>query len=192
MADFFAIFKDVWNYFATKWIYIIYLIPVILIGTLIGVYARNKAVYKYKVRVYRLRENGALKEVMNTKGGYITRKNTLSFFRIKTGKWWQPFKKVDLNATPKPQWIDNDDRVYYVQTDIDSYVQLPFKVNMSGVVLESIEPDIKHGALLDMQKVRAVLNTESAWKKYAPFITLMFLGIILIIGLAILRNACSA
>jgi hypothetical protein len=75
---------------------------------------RQKMIFKYPVRIFKVRENGGVKE-LNCKGGYIGRKNSASFFQIKTGKL--PWQKVNLNTTPSPSMMDQDNRVYYKQID---------------------------------------------------------------------------
>jgi len=79
----------------------------------------DKKRYCYKVRIFRRRENGKIKEI-NARGGFVNRKTGAPFFRIK----YSGFKYTDLTETPKLQYMDEDDRVYYNQIDINTYIQV--------------------------------------------------------------------
>jgi len=147
---------------------------------------RNKVVFKYPVRIFRARENGGVKE-LNCKGGYIGRKNSASFFQIKTGKW--PWQKVNLNTTPIPQYMDQDNRVYYKQIDLSTYIQLRRTFNKDAVQFEPVEQDVKYGAILDIQRIKDVLRSESTWKKIAPFVALVIVFIFGIMAFWFVTNA---
>jgi len=168
---------------------VLYMIPVfILIGIIIA-HFRNKAVYKYKVRIFKVRENGKVKE-LNCKGGYIGRRNSAPFFRIKLGKWWWQYR--DLNTTPNPAFMDEEDRVYFKQIDVDTYVQLKRKfIKEDEIEYAPVESDIKYGTILSVQKIKEVLRTEPTWKRIAPYATLITLALIFVIAYAMLMKNCS-
>lgn len=168
--------------------YIALVIPIILVVIIIATSVRNKVIYKHPVRIFKTRENGKVKEV-NCKGGYIGRKNSAPFFRIKTGKWWWQY--VDLIKTPNPALMDEEDRVYYRQIDVDSFLQMrrDFPMNPGdNIKYTPVEPDIKYGAILACQRIRDVLRLEPTWKKVLPYAGVIFVGMILLIGYAILLN----
>ena len=169
---------------------LIYLLPVLLILVISIISIRNKAIYKFPVRIYRVRENGKVKEI-NRKGGFIGRKNSAPFFRIKTGRWWWQY--VDLNKTPNPAYFDEQDRVYYKQIDVDTYIQLKrvFPNPKNEVQFSPVEPDVKYGAILAVQRIKDVLRTEPTWKKVLPYASLIILGIIFIVAYAMLMNNCG-
>ena len=165
--------------------YALYLVPVILFIAILIIHFRNKSIYKYPVRVFKVRERGKTIET-NYKGGYIGRKNSAPFFRIKTGMWWWNF--IDLTKTPNPKYLDEQDRVYYKQIDVDTYIQLRRKFDNKGIVLSPVEPDIKYGAILAIQRIKEVLRAEPAWKKILPYVGLVLTAVVLVAGYAILLN----
>jgi len=169
-----------------KWL--LYLTPVFILIIIIVVSSRNRTIFKYKVRVFRERENDKLKE-SNYKGGYIQRKNLAPFFRVKTGKWWWQY--IDFIETPKIQFMDEDDRVYYKQIDVNTFIQL--RRNLVGGVLKftPVESDVKYGAVLTIQRIKEVLRTEPTWKKVLPYIGLILMAIVFLVAYAMLMNQCS-
>lgn len=186
MADLLGIFGNIGSGLLSNLYYILALIPIAIIVILIVSKIRVKMIYKHPIRVYRVRENGKVKE-SNFIGGYIGRRNSAPFFRMKTGKWWWQY--VDLTKTPNPAYMDEDDRIYYKQIDVGSYLQMrrDFPINPGDKVKYTpVEPDIKYGAILSIQKIKEVLRLEPTWKKVLPYIGLGIVGIILIIGYAIL------
>ena len=155
-------------------ILLFYILPVIAVGVIIFIYYQNKAIYKFKIRFYRIREDGKFKE-SNHKAGYIGRRNSTPFFRIKIGKmWWQ---RIDLITTPKVSSADLDDRFYYLQKDVGTFIQLDRKVSPEGLFFTPIEgQDIRYAAVLKGKRIKSILNTEATWKKVLPYIALVLLS----------------
>jgi hypothetical protein len=160
-----------------KWV--LYATPLILVVGWLGMWYREKKIFIYPVRIFKVRENGKVTEV-NCKGGYVNRKNSAPFFRIKLGKWW--WQHVDLTKTPNPEGMDEQNRVYYKQIDVDTYVQLRRTFSPGLVTLTPIEPDIKYGAILSIHRIKQILEGESGWKKIAPYIGLILMFMLAIIG----------
>lgn len=163
------------------------LTPVIAIIIFVIMKIREKIIYKHPVRIFKVRENNKIKEV-NGKGGFINRKNSAPFFQIKLG----PFKKIKMISTPNPAMMDEEDRVYFKQIDVDTYVQMSraFPINPGDEIkYNPVESDIKYGAVLSVQRIKEVLSQQSLWQKVAPFATLLMLGIIFIIAYALLIKA---
>lgn len=146
--------------------------------TVVIMQIRKKIIFIYPVRIYKSRENGGVKEV-NGIGGYVGRKNSASFFQIKVGR--NPFKKINLNTTPNPKYMDQDNRVYYKQIDLGTYVQLKREFTDNAIEFDAVEQDVKYGAILDIQKIRSVLNTESKFKQLTPIIGMVLLFMLAII-----------
>lgn len=168
---------------------ILYALPFIILAFFIIWKSRERAIYKYKVRIFKMRESGKVKEI-NTKGGFIGRKNSAHFFRIKTGFWFWKYK--DLTTTPDPQFMDEEDRVYYYQIDIDTFVQIKRMFYNEGVALTPVESDTLYGAILKCQKIKEVLRVEPAWKKLLPYVALTILAVTFIIAYALLMKSCSS
>lgn len=187
MADFFGYLGGVGKIFSINTLYylIIALIFIGLIAWLI-ITINNKRTYVYKARIFRIREGEKYKEG-NYKAGYINRKNSAPFFRIKTG--W--FKTIDLTTTPNPKYIDEENRVYYKQIDINTYVQLQRTFEAGKFVMTPVESDVKYGAILSIQRIKDVLRTESTWKKILPFAGLIILAIVFIVAYAMLMKSCG-
>lgn len=167
-------------------LYVLAFLPVIVAGFVLVIVSRNKKIYRYKARIYKVREGNTYKE-LNFKAGYIRRKNSAPYFRIKTG--W--FKGIDLITTPKPQYIDEEDRVYYKQIDVDTYVQMSRRMLNGKVVLTPVESDVKYGAILSIQRIKDVLRLEPTWKKLLPYFGLTIMAVVFIVAYAILMNKCS-
>lgn len=168
---------------------LMWIVPIILFLIYVAYFIYNRSIYKFKVRIFRTRESGKVKE-NNYKGGYIGRRNLSPFFRIKTGKWWWQY--VDLIETPKPQYMDEEDRVYYKQIDVDSYIQLkrefsnPGKINMTPV-----ESDVKYGAVLAIQRIKEALRTESTFMKLLPYMGMTLLFVFAVIAYYYITQACK-
>ena len=169
--------------------YLLWIIPLLAIFTSIIVSLRGRMIYKYPVRIFRVRESGKVIE-SNHKGGYIGRKGSGSFFRIKTGKWyWGWWWTIDLTTTPRPEYFDEQNRVYYKQIDVATFVQLKRIFSDDGKVSYSpVESDVKYGAILDINRIDKVLVIEPAWKKILPYAGMVLVAIVLIVGYAILLN----
>ena len=165
--------------------YILYLLPVVILIIIIATWWRHKVVFKYKVRVFRERENGKVKE-SNYVGGYIGRKNLAPFFKVKTGRWWWQY--VDFIETPKIQYMDEDDRLYYKQIDVGTFIQLKRSFEGDRFFFTPVESDVKYGAVLSVQRIKEVLRTEPTWKKVLPYASLIILAIVFIAAYAILLN----
>ena len=164
---------------------IAFLIFLIIMGVLFYFVYQWK-VYRYKVRIFRRRENGKVKE-LNKKGGYINRSTGAPFFRIKLG----PFKTIDLTETPKLRYMDQDDRVYYNQIDINTFVQVKRVFEGDLIKYKPVESDVKYGAILSVQRIRDVLRIEPTWKKIVPFAALIILAIVFITSYSMLMDKCS-
>jgi len=165
--------------------YLIWLVPIIVIAISVIIWVRNKKLYRYNVRIFRVRENGRYKEA-NFKGGYIGRKNSAPFFRIKTGKF--PWNVIELNETPKVEYIDEEDRVYYKQIDINTFIQIKRKFEEGKLIMTPVESDVKYGAILSVQRIKDVLRVEPAWKRLLPYVGMTLVAVVLIVGYAILLN----
>ena len=166
--------------------FIFAIIPVIGLTILFAITLRNKKIYRYKARIFRIREGGKHKE-LNFKAGYINRKNSAPYFRIKTG--W--FKGIDLITTPNPAYIDEEDRVYYQQIDVNTYVQMKRKFEKGRVTMTPVESDVKYGAILSIQRIKEVLRLEPTWKKLLPYFGLTIMAVVFIVAYAILMNKCT-
>jgi len=161
-------------------------IPIIGLGILLITTLRNKKIYKYKARIFRIREGGKHKE-LNFKAGYINRVNSAPYFKIKTG--W--FKSIDLITTPNPAYIDEEDRVYYQQIDVNTFVQMKRRFEKGTVVMTPVESDVKYGAILSIQRIKDVLRLEPTWKKLMPYIGLTLMAVVFIVAYAMLMKQCS-
>jgi hypothetical protein len=168
------------NYWWLLWITLIGVVLFLVISTI-----RNKAVFKYPVRIFKTREGGAVKE-QNCKGGYIGRKNSASFFQIKLGM--MPWQKVNLNTTPNPKYMDQDNRVYYKQIDLGTYIQLQRHFDKDVISFSGVEQDVKYGAILDIQRIKEILRTDSPWKKLAPYFALVLIFIFGILAFWFVTN----
>lgn len=172
-------------------IFLFYMLPVIGVLTVLFMNYRNKSIYKYKARIFRIRENGKVKEA-NYKAGYIGRKNSAPFFRIKTGRWW--WQQIDMVTTPKVKYMDEEDRVYYLQVDVSTFIQLRRQIDLKKehlVKFTPVESDVKYGAILSVQRIKDVLRAEPTWKKVLPYAGLIILAIVFIIAYAMLMNNCG-
>ena len=169
------------NYWWILWTILIGVFVYLLISLI-----RNKIIFRYPVRIFKTRENGSVKE-QNCKGGYIGRKNSASFFRIKLGRF--PWQKADLNTTPDPKNMDQDNRVYYKQTDVGTYIQLKRMFDKGFVSFTPVEQDVKYGAILDIQRIKEILRVESPWKKVAPYFALVIVFLFGILAFYFVTNA---
>lgn len=185
MADFMGFFSGSLGGIMTTLKWVLYLLPVIILITILIIHFRNKAIYKYPVRVFKVREAGKVIEV-NYVGGYVGRVNSAPFFRIKTGRWWWQF--LDLTKTPNPKYMDEQNRVYYKQIDINTFVQIKRIFDNQGMKLIPVEPDIVYGTILSIQRIKDVLRTEPTWKKLLPYFGLLLTAIVLVAGYAMLLN----
>lgn len=169
--------------------YALWIIPLIVIFFVVMLSIRNRMIYKYPVRIFRVRENERVIE-SNHKGGYIRRRGSAPFFRIKTGKWyWGWWWQINLTTTPKPEYLDEQNRAYYKQIDVNTFVQLRREfTNPNNVTYFPVESDVKYGAILDIDRIDRVLATEPAWKKILPYAGMVLVAIVLIVGYAILLN----
>jgi len=186
---------------------LLYIIPILTLAIIFIIHFRNRSIYKYPVRVFRIRENGKVKE-SNYLGGYIGRKNSAPFFRIKRGRL--PWQYIDLTTTPIVKYMDEEDRIYYLQIDVDTFVQLKrnidlrvtkliknkegkitgIKLNKKDFEFSPVESDIKYGAILATQKIRTVLRAEPTWKKVLPYFGLVLMAVIFIVAYALLMDKC--
>jgi len=189
--------------------YAMWIVPVIVLTVVLIAAIRNKMIFKYPVRIFRVRENGKVTE-LNKYGGYITRKGSSPFFRIKIGgKLWGWWKKVDLLTTPDPRYMDEQNRIYYLQIDVNTFVQMRRKINVEektitdengkkkkvlygdNFELTPVESDVKYGAILGIHRIREITNQSQKWKTIVAWGALFFVGTILLIGyLVLLKTKC--
>jgi len=172
------------NFWWVLWVLLIGLIGYLVISVI-----RNKVIFVYPIRIFRTREMGGVKE-KNGKGGYIKR-GGISFFRIKLGIW--PWMKVDLNTTPNPKYMDQDNRVYYKQIDLKTYIQLKRTFGVDFVTFNPVEQDVVFEAILDIQKAHDLLQKKSLFEKVAPFATMVLIFLFGILGYYFVTNSkCPA
>ena len=185
MADFFGTLTDMFGGILSSMKSFVYAIPIIVVGLVVAVVMRNRMAYNYPVRIFRMRENGKVLET-NCKGGYVKRKNSAPYFRIKTGFfWWQ---KIDLTTTPKPEHIDEQNRIYYKQIDVGSFAQVRREFNDEGVTYKPVESDVMYGAILSIQKIRDVTAAQDKMMKYAAWGVLALMVVVhLVIVLVVLK-----
>jgi len=170
MADFWGTFSGMGGQLMGMLYYALYVIPIVGAAALVIMGLRNRKLYRYNVRIYRIRENGKVKE-NNFKGGYIGRKNSAPFFRIKTGKmWWQ---HIDLTTTPIVKYMDEEDRVYYLQIDVDSFVQMERKIeNLKEGIFDEIRNLVKKKGETDRDKIlvqiKREINLKDITTKFTP------------------------
>jgi len=188
MVEIFSKFSGMFGGIGNSLKYILYALPFIIAIVIAVMYYRNKGIYKYKVRVFNERENGKVKE-NNYVGGYIGRINSAPFFRVKTGFWWWNY--LDFIETPKIQYMDEDDRIYYKQIDVNTFIQMKRRFDKGKVIFTPVESDVKYGAILSIQKIKEVLRTESTWKKVLPYFGLVLMAVVFIVAYSILLNKCS-
>jgi uncharacterized membrane protein YcjF (UPF0283 family) len=152
---------------------------------------RNKKIFIYKIRIFQTRENGSVKEI-NCKGGYLKNKNTgITKFRIKKGR--MPWDWVDLTTTPQASAIDYENRIYYKQIDLKTYIQLKRVFDKSILMFQPVEQDVVYGAMLEMKRVDEALHKDSNWAKVAPFITMGVIFVLAIVGWYFVMDAkCPA
>lgn len=179
-------------------LYVLYASPLLILLIWLIIFYRNKKIYQYPVRILRERENGKVKEI-NRKGGFIRRKGGTPFFRIKTGFWW--WNVTDLSETPKLEYMDEDNRVYYKQIDIDTYIQMKREVvggiektnketgEIGLIKLIPVETDVKYGAILAIQRIKEVLRPTDKWKTIASIAGMVLIFALAIVGWALLMNA---
>lgn len=157
---------------------VVYLVVVALI---------NKKRFVYKVRIFQTRENGSRKE-LNYKGGYIVNKgNGTNKFRIKKGKL--PWDFIDLTTTPNPKAIDFENRIYYKQIDLKTYIQVKVVFDKSILIYKPIEQDIQYGAMLEMKRIDQALAKENKWAQVGPMVVMGIIFVTCIIGWYFLMDA---
>jgi hypothetical protein len=158
----------------------------VIVGFGVG-YMNYKKTYRYPVRILKVRENGKVKE-MNCLGGYINRGlKGAELFRIKPSF----LKSIDLTETPKLKYLDEDDRVYYKQIDLNTFIQMKRTMTDNELKLEPVESDVRYGAILSVQKARDILKLEPTWKKILPYVSLLILAIVFIVSFYLLMDKCG-
>ena len=200
--DFFSQFSGVGSGFVTGLKSLIYIIPIFLIAAAIIMIIRNRGLYRFKVRIFRIRESGKVKE-FNYSGAFITRQNSSPYFRIKTGIF--PNQGIDQITTPEVKFMDEEDRVYYLQTDVSTFIQLKRDMDLVKEVIrdkngeitktvlnkttfsfEPVESDIRYGAILATQRVKQIMAVEPTWKKVLPYFGITILAVVFIVAYALL------
>ncbi|MHA1225344.1 MAG: hypothetical protein ACTSPV_01210 [Candidatus Hodarchaeales archaeon] len=187
MASLNSVYGGMLSGLASSIYILVWVIPLILIISFIVVHFRNKKIYVYPVRIFRTRENGKVIE-KNFKGGYIKRRGSSPYFRIKLGKWWWQY--TDLITTPNPEYMDEQNRVYLKQIDVGSFVQMRrYFDNRNNVYYSPVESDVKYGAILSIQRIRQLTSTEPTWKKLATIGGMVLVFAMGIVGWALMMNA---
>ncbi len=161
-----------------NWIYLVYALIFFLVFGFIFMLIQDKKKYVYKVRIYQTRENGSVKE-LNYKGGYFKGRSGVRFY-IKRGLL--PLNKIVLKTTPNPAMMDFENRVYYKQIDVDTFIQLKRVFDKDILLFKPVEQDVKYGAELDLLGMEKALKNESTWAKIAPFIAMAMIFVLAIIG----------
>ena len=170
------------------WILFAILIPIVVIGFMAWAWYQNKFIFKFNVRIFRTREGGKVKEG-NFKGGYINRKNNAPFFQIKTGL----FSRINMIETPKVEFMDEEDRLYYKQIDVNTYIQLRREFAENKLIFTPVESDVKYGAILSLHKIKSVLENKSFMEKYGGAITLGIIAITFLLAyMFLLKAKCPA
>lgn len=93
---------------------------------------RKEKNYNYKVRAYKRREGNKRLEV-NFPAGYFKDKQGVTFFKVKLS--WKPWEHRIFYTLPDPDYMDEDNRVYYEIVNPNLWVQckrtfIPEKVKM--------------------------------------------------------------
>jgi len=187
MASLGGVYRGLISGIANSIYWLVWIVPLIVVVAFAILAYRNKKLYAYPVRIFKIRENGKVIE-KNYKGGYIARRNSAPFFRIKMG--WLPWQYKDLTTTPNPAYMDEQNRVYLKQIDVDSFVQLRRYFDDAGNVhYAPVESDVKYGAILSIQRIRQLTSTEPTWKKIAAIGGMVLVFAMGIIGWVLLMNA---
>lgn len=134
------------------------LIPVVLIFISIYMVYRDKTIFTWKVRLYQVRENGTVKE-RNYKAGFI---QGGKIFRIKTSKW-NSRRKIDLNRSPDPKYVDEENRVYYKQIGVGSHnlMQLKRVFDEDIVKFTPITTNQYYGTILAISDAKNAVTKKS-------------------------------
>ncbi len=184
MVDIVGQFSGLGSGFVTGLKSLVYILPILGIAIALILYFRNKSLYKYPVRIFRIRENGKHKE-FNCVGAFINRVGNAPYFRIKTGRL--PNQGIDLFTTPEVRYMDEEDRVYYQQTDVSTFQQVRRYFDKDGNVhFDTVESDVKYGAVLAAMKVRALMTIEPTWKKVLPYFGLAICAVVYIVSYVLL------
>lgn len=166
---------------------ILVVIMVVFILMIIYFIYDDKKRYVYKVRIFQTRENGSVKEI-NCKGGYINNKLTgINKFVIKRGFF--PFNKIILKTTPDPSMIDFENRIYYKQIDVSTFIQLKRVFDRDILIYKPAEQDIMYGAVLTLQNIDKALKNQGLWEKALPFISMGIVFVLAIVGWWFVMNA---
>jgi len=131
------------GWFSDIGMYVLYAILGLFICFIFWRFYRNKEIFRWKVRNFRRRESGRVKE-SNIKGGYLKNKEGIPFFRIKLHrfKFWQ---RADLYTLPDAKFISEDDRIYYNQIDPFTFVQCKRTFSTRMINKKEIKLLKKHG-----------------------------------------------
>ncbi len=183
---------------------IMWIVPIIVLIVVLVMAIRHKMIFTYPVRILRIRENGKVIE-LNKVGGYIKRKNSAPFFRIDMKVWWNPvtwLRKIDLTTTPNPRYLDEQNRVYYLQIDVNTFVQMKRKLDLqekiikdedgkqrtvlmgNNIELTPVESDVKYGAILSIARIREITRQGEKWKTallWGGFALLAIIHLIIVI-----------
>lgn len=137
---------------------LIILIPLILIILASFMLYRDFTIYTYKVRIFQIRENGSVKE-KNYKAGFIEGGR---IFNIRTSKF-NPKKRIKLNRSPDPHFIDEDNRVYYKQIGVGSnnLIQLKRVFDETSVNLNPISTNQYYGTLLAIKEAKNAVSKKT-------------------------------
>lgn len=121
MADFSSVLSGAGGAIKDTLIYVVY--GFVVLGIILAIYyhQQNKKIYKFKVRLFKRRENGKRTEA-NYKAGYIKNAHGISQFVVKLGR--MPWQKKVIHYLPDSNYMDEEDRVYYEAFDPDNWVQM--------------------------------------------------------------------
>ncbi len=185
--NFGGIYREALSQIVNAAYWLIWIIPLVIIAVSAFVIYRNKKIYVHPVRIFKVRENGKVIET-NHKGGFIKRKGSGALFRIKKGRWWWQY--VDLITTPKPEYMDEQNRVYLKQIDVDTFVQLRRYFDESGNVhFSPVESDVKYGAILSINRINQLTSTEPTWKRVMPYAGMVLVFSLAVVIFALMMNA---
>lgn len=159
------------------------LLPLIFIIVIAYLVYRDKSIYTWKVRLYQIRDNGTVKE-KNYKAGFI---QGGKLFRIKTSKF-NPRKKIDLNRSPDPKYVDEENRVYYKQIGVGSHnlMQLERVFDDSKVKFSPITTNQYYGAVQAIKDAKNAVTKKSNGAQIAMIAGFVIMAISFIIAFIML------
>lgn len=141
---------------------------------------------QYKVRIYKIGPSGGAHEV-NYPAKIVNNE-----LKIQTGQKWELWKFINIKELPKTEWIDEENRIYYAEITPLKFKQLKREINikeqMKSTLFSPVDSDVKYGTIIAIHKVRAMLIPESAWQKILPYMGLLLMVVMFVVGYAMLIN----